>query len=241
MFDRQQKPVHYYALDVSLQGLANSIVGLTRAMSSSQFVKITGLLGTYEDCISWLSGPNNLQGLSLASFLWMGNSIANFHDYSEAGAFLSKFRKACEQSSLRCQFIVSVDICQKDAKVTEAYSGELTEFQEFLLNGLTHANSAVGHEMFRYEDWSIELELSMDEQGLAMYYTPQRDVHVTTSEGPAISFPKGQRVKVVTSGKWNDAVMKRMSTQAGLQIQQRWTDVCGDYCKLHFNIDSFYP
>ena len=233
MFNQQRKLVHYYALDVSLQGLANSIIGLTNAMGSSQYVKITGLLGTYEDCVSWLSGPNNLRDLSLASFLWMGNSIANFNHYSEAGAFLSKFRKACEQSSLRCQFIVSVDICQDAAKVAKAYSLDLPEFRDFLLNGLVHSNTAVGHEMFRYEDWSCELELSSDEHGLGIYYAPQRDVEITPSdEGPIVAFSRGQRVKVITSGKWNETVMKQMGAQAGLHIQGRWKDVYGDYCKL---------
>jgi uncharacterized SAM-dependent methyltransferase len=232
IFEQQRKPIHYYALDVSLQGLANSILELTEGMGSLEFVKATGLLGTYEDCISWLSSLNNLDGLNSVTFLWMGNSIANFHHYSEASTFLSRVRKACEQSSLRCQFLVSVDICQREEKVSKAYSGELRECQDFLLNGLTSANSVIGHDTFHFEDWSHEYQLCVDEHSLKFYYTPQRDIPVTASEGSAILLRKGERVHIITSGKWTEAVMNQIATQAGLQIQQRWKDICGDYCKL---------
>jgi uncharacterized SAM-dependent methyltransferase len=231
VFD-QRKPIQYYALDVSLDGLASSILDLTRSMSSLKFVKVTGLLGTYEDCISWLSTPSNLGGLTSVNFLWMGNSITNFHHHSEASAFLSKFRKACEQSSLCCQFFVSVDICQQDEKVFKAYNGELTELRDFILNGLTHVNSVIEYDIFRPEDWSCEFQLSQDEHNLKVYCTPQRDIQVTMGTGSTILLRKGEGVKIITSGKWTEAVMNQMSTQAGFQIQQRWEDECGDYCKL---------
>jgi len=45
-FKLQQKPIHYYALDVSLQSLTNSINELTETMHGSELLTITGLLGT---------------------------------------------------------------------------------------------------------------------------------------------------------------------------------------------------
>lgn len=203
-------------------------------MKGSEFVQITGLLGTYEDCVSWLSSPNDLTGLTSVNILWMGNSIANVH-YSEASAFLSRFRKACDQSSLRCQFLVSVDVCQQEAKVSDAYSLELPEFREFMSNGMWSANSNSGHDIFLPEDWMCGSEFCPDAQSLHLFYTALRDTYVNDVEGSTISFRKGERVQITTSGKWTEATMNRISKQAGFSIQRKWKDGCDAYGMLYYH------
>src|SRR5690348_8694744 len=101
-------------------------------MQGSKFVTITGLLGTYEDCVSWLSQPGNISGLSSITFLWMGNSIANFEHHSEASAFLARFKRACQLSHIDCNFILSTDICDQDSTMNEAYNLDKSELQAWL-------------------------------------------------------------------------------------------------------------
>lgn len=229
--DKQKKRVHYFALDVSLQGLSNSIMDLTKAMNGSQFVQITGLLGTYDDCVSWLSGPDNFDGLTAVNILWMGNSVANVH-YSESSAFLSRFRKACDLSSLPCQFLISVDVCQQESKVSDAYNLKLPEFREFMSNGMWSANSNSGHAIFVPEDWMCDSEFCPGAQSLDLFYTALRDTRVDDVEGSNISFRKGERVQITTSGKWTEATMNQISKQAGFTVQQKWKDGCGAYGML---------
>ncbi|KAK2758726.1 hypothetical protein FQN54_003416 [Arachnomyces sp. PD_36] len=221
--NKQGKYIHYFAVDVSLQGLSNSIMDLTKAMEGSKFVKITGLLGTYDDCVSWLSNPENLGEITSVNMLWMGNSIANVH-YSEASAFLSRFRKACEHSGTCCQFLVSVDICQEFGRVSDAYSYDLPEFREFMSNGMWSANSNVGQEIFHSDDWVCDSEFDSDAQSLDLGFIAKRDVEVNDVEGSTVSFQKGEKVNITTTGKWTEATMKRISMQAGFTVQRRWKD-----------------
>jgi uncharacterized SAM-dependent methyltransferase len=201
-------------------------------MHGSKFLAITGLLGTYEDCGSWLSQPENLNGLSSVTFLWMGNSIANFRHHSEASAFLARFKSACQLSRIDCNFILSTDICDQDSKMNEAYNLDKSELQAWLLNGLTHANAALGREILRLEDWKIETEFDSQEHNLNTYYTALSDVklQVTAAKGPPIVFCKGTRVRIITSGKWSEEIMGEMCNDAGFRVQQRWKDEPGAYC-----------
>lgn len=169
-------------------------------MNGSEPVTVTGLLGIYEDCIASLSNPDQVDGLSSATFLWMGNSIVNFDHFSEAGSLLSRFRKACKLSKSRCQFLVSSDICQLLDKVAETYNPELGEFRDFISNRMSHANSALGYNAFRFEDWSCETKLCPERHTLQVYYTSRRDVQITVSDdGSSIPFTKGQKVRIITA------------------------------------------
>ncbi len=119
-FRQQQKPVHYFALDVSREGLRASLIELKNAFKESPFITITGLLGTYDDCVAWLSGLKSPRGLGSVTILWLGNSIANLDSQEQASAFLARFGTACQHARLACRFVVSTDICQRDEKVLEA-------------------------------------------------------------------------------------------------------------------------
>ncbi|RMJ26304.1 Pfam:DUF2260 [Aspergillus sp. HF37] len=231
--NQQQKHIHYYALDVSLQGLTDSIDSLVNAMNGSAFIQITGLLGTYDDCIAWLASAGSTRGLYSATFLWMGNSIANFEHVSQPSAILSRFRGACSQSRLGCQFLVSTDACQSESKIAKSYSPELCELREFIMNGLRHANSALGCDLFTYDDWTFGTTVAPDGYGgksLAVYYAPRRDISVPVNGGLDISFRKGQMIKVISSGKWTRALVEQLGSHAGLQVQHRWMDPSRIYC-----------
>jgi uncharacterized SAM-dependent methyltransferase len=67
--DRQCKCVHYYSLDVSsLRGLTNWLAGVaTNGLRDFRFVSVTGLCGTYHDCIAWLSDQPGLSHATVST------------------------------------------------------------------------------------------------------------------------------------------------------------------------------
>jgi uncharacterized SAM-dependent methyltransferase len=203
-------------------------------MNGSSFIQITGLLGTYDDCIAWLTNPGSVRGLNCASFLWMGNSIANFDHVSQPSAILSRFRSACAQSRLGCQFLASTDTCQSESRIIKSYSPELPEFWDFIMNGLRHANSALGCDLFNHDYWSFGTVVVPDGlwgKSLIIYYAPRRDVRVSVPGGTDLVFREGQKIKVVASGKWTQALVERLGSYAGLQVQRRWMDPLRIYCE----------
>ncbi|KAI1387346.1 histidine-specific methyltransferase [Hypoxylon trugodes] len=233
-FRQQQKPVNYFALDVSHQGLTTSLVELRKLFKDSPFITITGLLGTYDDCVAWLTGLKTMRALGSMTILWLGNSIANLDSHDQASAFLARFGTACQHARLACRFLVSTDICQRDEKVLEAYNVGRPEYRDFLLNALDAANLELGYEAFSADDWTPASWLDERERNLHFYLTAKYDVLVpltSVAEGTdAVTIHKGQRVRVVTSGKWSEEVMGQICGKAGFHIQQRWKDDSGDYC-----------
>lgn len=122
--------------------------------------------------------------------------------------------------------------------MNEAYNLDKSELQAWLLNGLTHANTALGLEILRHEDWQVETEFDSQEQNLNTYYVALSDVelHVATTrngDGAPIVFRKGTRVRIITSGKWSEKIMGEMCSDAGFHVQQRWKDESSVYCLYH--------
>jgi uncharacterized SAM-dependent methyltransferase len=232
VFKLQRRAIHYFALDVSRRGLTASVMELNRAMKDAPFVSVTGLLGTYEDCIHWISHSQGLRKFTSANFLWMGNSIANFGCRSTAADFLSRFRSACQQSLLGCRFIVSIDICQNEDKVFEAYSMGKPELRAFLLNGFLSANAALGKAAFNLEDWSLSTSMDAKERSLHLFAVARRDLQVRLEKDTSyIAMRKGDRLQLATSGKWSEEMVRCLCAVAKLQILQCWKDKSGDFCE----------
>jgi uncharacterized SAM-dependent methyltransferase len=232
--EKQGKSIRYYALDVSLEGLTSSVIELDKELNKPCSVEIIGLWGTYDDCVSWISSPSGQDpvGNSTITFLWMGNSISNMDNPSDASALLSQFKQASEAASRRCQFLIAADACENAEIVQTAYDCQTPALQAFILNGLSHVNELMGQTLFHLEDWSCESEFVPEQSQLEVYYIPRRDVMVDGGDGATYHFSKGQRIRAIRSGKWGRKLMFEVASAAGLQMNHAWGDSAGLYCTL---------
>lgn len=214
---------------------------MRREFESCPFITITGLLGTYDDCITWLSGLKTAQEYKSVTIMFLGNSFGNMKSYEEASFFLERFSIACRHAHLSCRFIVSTDICQNDTKVLDAYNIQEPELQSFLLHALESANLALEYKAFNLVDWTTSTWLETGERTLHFYVTAKRDLlvplPVSATEIESVAIGKGERIRVVGSGKWSMGAMSGISEQAGFQVQHYWKDDAGDYCK--YSIQPF--
>ncbi|KAK5624972.1 hypothetical protein RRF57_000688 [Xylaria bambusicola] len=228
---KRQKPVHYFALDLSRESLVASLHELRSSFRDSSFITITGLLGTYDDCIAWLGGANSLSQYQPITILWLGNSIANMDHPEEAGAFLERFGTACKRAQLTCRFLVSIDICQKESKIKDAYSGP--EFRDWLLSSLEIASLAVGYDAFSSADWGDSIWMDSYTCTLHACLAARRDMLIPLTSpihgSQTVAIHKGDRITMIRSGKWKEDTIGEICAQAGFQIQQRWKDDDGDY------------
>ncbi|GIJ83252.1 hypothetical protein Asppvi_002071 [Aspergillus pseudoviridinutans] len=231
--ENQEKAVRYYALDVSLRGLTESLSELRKELGDLRSVDITGLWGTYDDCVSWISTQSDLEPLNTVTFFWMGNSVGNMDHHSEASALLAQFKDACQASSLRCQFLIAADACEDIQMIQKAYDTRNSALHAFILNGLIHANAVLGREAFSLEDWSCESEFSPDESQLEVYYTPCRDVQVDVGDGCIYHIKRGERIRAISSGKWGKSLMVQVVSTAGLRMNRVWGDCSGLYYFYH--------
>lgn len=211
--------------------LSHSLATLTTRLGPSSGVRVHGLVGTYEDCIAWLAGnPWPRKQVDLVTLLWMGNSVANYSQ-SDASSLLGQFAHAVQGAGVPCQFLVAVDACQQESRILEAYDSNQEAHREFILNGLRHANSIMGHEMFSSDEWSCVCRFNADDHTLRVYYTCCTDTELTV-DGQQLSLANGSRIEAITSGKWTVGDVQQIAKRAGLQVRDQWGDAECMYCKM---------
>lgn len=206
----QKKHVQYFACDVDRSALRRGIRGLQAMFSvTSSDIKIQGLLGTYEDCAAWLKCNHSNSHTSL---LWLGNSLANFSP-QEASEYIRSF------ISSGSSMIIGLDGCQDQEEISRAYEGQCN--QEFILNGLPHANQLLGTNVFNVNDWEYvgrwNSELWMHES----LYAARKDLTLTVC-GETFHFRKGETMRSIRSGKWPKMKVMEICRDAGGNVMDSW-------------------
>lgn len=220
-FDRAEKDIDYYALDLSQPELERT---LSAVDGIYKYVRCHGLFGTYDDGLAWLKTTANMG--KPKCILWMGSSIGNL-DRTEAADFL----KNCFSEVLRGQdsMLIGIDACQESDKIYHAYNDKQGKTHEFILNGLIHANKLMGKEVFRQGDWKVVGQYDEEAGRHQAFYSPVRDVLV---EGTLIR--TGERIRVEESYKYSILQSNELWQRAGLMVQARFGNRTNEYRKLAY-------
>ncbi|KAL2153030.1 hypothetical protein VTH82DRAFT_4185 [Thermothelomyces myriococcoides] len=203
------KDVDYYALDLSRQELERTLAQLP----SYKYVRMHGLLGTYDDGRLWLQDP--AVAARQKCILSLGSSIGNFGRY-EAGAFLKSFADVFGPDDT---MLIGLDACDDPARVYHAYNDKEGITHKFILNGLRHANKILGEEVFVEKDWRVIGEYVHDAEGgrHQAFYAPVRETIVM---GERIR--PHERIQVEQSLKYSAAEAEELWRQAGMIEIAQW-------------------
>lgn len=214
---KQYKSLKYYALDCSSAELSRSLTHLKRTFLPGSGIECHGLLGDYEDGLSWLSETSkNCPGPT--TVLWLGNSIGNFSS-SGAVAFLAHFRQRYKNPNL--QFIVGVDGCRDMAEIERCYHPDRPETRHFLLNGLDRANSVLATSCFHRRDWGCQGSFDSSDNSWQQFYVARRDL-VLDVAGTSIAVAKDERILAIRSAKWSQLEVETIAERAGFQMTRSW-------------------
>lgn len=203
-FEKAQKAVEYYALDLSLEELER-----TFHQSSSgdyKYVKCLGLHGTYDDALDWLQQPENHE--KPTCILTMGSSVGNF-TREGAAAFLRSFARVMTEKD---HLIVGVDGCQNPEKVYQAYNDSKGVTHDFYRNGLRHANQCLGSDTFTKENMIIQGKYDRDLDAHVAFCEVRQDFEV---EG--IPLRKGDEIQFERAVKYSQTQIDALWQEAGLQ------------------------
>jgi len=195
----------YYALDLDREELVRSLQGPT---SKYSYVKVEGLLGTYDD------GIELLKRLTVPkTIFWLGSSVANM-DRQDSAAFLQRFPMNPGDS-----WVIGIDRRKDGLKVWRAYNDSQGVTREFELNGLRNANKILGREEFKEGDWEYVGEYDAVQGRHEAWYVPLKDVTVC-----GIEFKEGERVLVERSYKYGKKEVDELWERAGVVEVGRWSD-----------------
>ncbi|KAB8074790.1 hypothetical protein BDV29DRAFT_173092 [Aspergillus leporis] len=167
-FERVGKRVDYYALDLSLSELQRTFSEVS--IEEFTHVGFHGLHGTYDDALTWLGNTENRKRPT--AILSMGSSLGNF-DRPAAASFLSRYAKLLGPSDL---MIIGLDGCKDSDKVYRAYNDSKGITQQFYENGLVHANTVLGYEAFKPNEWQVVTDYDPVEGRHQASYSPKQDV-----------------------------------------------------------------
>jgi L-histidine Nalpha-methyltransferase / hercynylcysteine S-oxide synthase len=202
-FERMQKRVDYYALDLSLEELQRTFA--QASPQSYQYVRFHGLHGTYDDALGWLKDPQNRQQPTCV--LSMGSSIGNF-SRAEAADFLRQYSEILGPTD---SVIIGLDGCKDKDRVYHAYNDSKGTTLRFYRNGLVHANTVLGYEAFKADQWDIDSSYDEVDGCHRAFYVPTQDVSIN-----GISIGKGERVKFEEAYKYDARERDELWRNAGL-------------------------
>ena len=213
--EERKKLTTFFALDVDREELERSLEQLVEKVEP-KFVRFTGLLGTYEDCQTWLDRKKPF-GPELVTLVWLGNSICNLQ-YEEAKSMIAKFAGRPHRNR---RMIVSVDGCSDAEQITRAYNMAGDKNRSFVLHSFQHANRVIGSEQFRLNQWEYHGDYIGDERTFVSYVTPKEDV-VLEIEGSSIQIPKDEKVHIIKSTKYGMKDFAALCKSAGARMSNAW-------------------
>lgn len=217
-FEKAQKPVEYYALDLSLSELKRTFSELD--ITTYQYVTFNALHGTYDDALDWLRKVRKDDRSTC--IMTMGSSIGNFTRES-AARFLANFKDALTSSDF---ILVGVDGCQQPVRVYRAYNDTPRVTEKFYRNGLSHANAILGYDAFKQDEWQIE---GLYDEKLNKHQASY--VALTDINTGNFSFRKGEKIHLEDAFKYSEAESDELFHWAGLIPQMAYSNSTSDYCK----------
>ena len=231
--DNVDKPVDYYALDLSLPELQRTLAFVSPGTYTH--VRCHGLLGTYDDGRAWLQRPEIMQ--RPRCIISLGSTIGSF-TRSDAAAFLAEFGDVLngqpesvpgqESSSAASScMIIGLDACKDETKVSRAYSDAGGTNAGFIANALQHANRILGYTAFRHDDWDVQGEWNPVSGSHDQFVIPCRDIELFES----VSLKAGEKILVAQSHKYDAEEKTRLWREARLSEVGRWSSDDHSYGK----------
>ncbi|KAK2616840.1 Ergothioneine biosynthesis protein 1 [Conoideocrella luteorostrata] len=201
-FEDAHKSIDYYALDLSKKELERTL----SHVPDFKYVSCHGLLGTYDDGVTWLKQPVNMDRPKC--ILHLGSSIGNFHR-DEAAEFLQSYADVLKPDD---SMIVGLD--------SHAYNDSKGVTHGFVLNGLENANHIYGQNIFHVPNWRVVGEYVYDEEGgrHQAFVSPLEEVTVLGS----VVKPH-ERIQIEQSLKYSKVGAANLWRHAGLHVIGTWS------------------
>ncbi|KAI9490730.1 hypothetical protein BDB00DRAFT_875060 [Zychaea mexicana] len=220
--ERQKLKVTYYALDLDQHELERSLGSL----GDFTYVRLMGLLGTYDQGIPWLSQQFASADPPIHKMiLWLGSSIGN-QNRRESAMFLHRLQQMCLQPG--DFLLVGLDKRKDPAKIKTAYDDSLGTTREFIMNGLDHINVILSQTLFDRSKFDYDSRYQSDLGRHVAHYRARENIVLTYQRraGDQLRIPveKDELIHVEYSYKYSDEEITHMLSAAQLDKAEDWSN-----------------
>jgi dimethylhistidine N-methyltransferase len=229
LLDRLRDPRAYLPIDISRDHLLHSVEGLRRAYPGLNVVPV---------CADYTADftlpiPRGEGGRRVVYF--PGSTLGNFEP-GEALQFLKQIARVCGRGG---GLLIGVDL-EKDERVLEpAYNDREGVTAEFNLNVLRHINRELGVD-FELDGFRHHAFYNRRESRIEMHLVSRRPQTVCLC-GTPILFAEGENICTEYSYKYTLEKFAAMAGQAGLSVEQVWTDPRNWFSVQYLRVKETYP
>jgi EasF-like predicted methyltransferase len=221
--EKAKKDVSYYALDLDQRELERSLSFL----GDFQYVKLVGLLGTYEQSVPWINRQFSNNGQKV--FMWLGSSIGNQSRY-ESAEFLNTIQTNC--MAPRDLFIIGFDKRNDAAKIELAYNDSQGVTREFIMNGLDHLNHIMDKTVIHRTDFMYHTKYQEKAGRHVAHYKALKDMTIDyklPEKLYQIEIKKDEMIHIEHSYKYSLDEIQGILSIAGLDMVECWEDAEKQY------------
>jgi uncharacterized SAM-dependent methyltransferase len=215
-FEKMERPIQYFALDLSLPVLREC---MERLQARYRIVHCHGLWGTFDDALKWakdVHGPK--------CWMSLGSMFGNDHFDSA----VMKLKGWAAAMNAEDRMLLGLDACQDRKVVWKSYHDKQGLFHGFILNGFLKSNEVLGHEWFRESEWQLAGEFQSHPLMHHFNMTALTDVKC---EALGISFPKNQRIVCYEGFKYTPGMVLKQLAAAGMTGLEQWKSPSGRICE----------
>jgi dimethylhistidine N-methyltransferase len=211
LLDHLREPSAYVPIDISREHLGKSAQAL-----SEEYPRIP-ILPVCADYTRPFDLPDAALQTQRAVY-FPGSTIGNFTP-SEAQSFLKNIASVCGPGG---GLLIGVDL-QKETRILEAaYNDALGVTAEFNLNLLRRINSELEGD-FQVDKWRHYAVYNTTEGRIEMHLL-SCEAQIAHVGDATIRFHAGETICTEYSYKYTPAGFARLAAQAGLRVEQIWTD-----------------
>ncbi|KAI8147918.1 hypothetical protein BJV82DRAFT_532035 [Fennellomyces sp. T-0311] len=220
--ERHKLRVTYYALDLDQHELERSLGSL----GDFQYVRLMGLLGTYDQGIPWLSQQfASADPPTHKMILWLGSSIGN-QCRRESAMFLNRIQQTCMQPG--DFLLIGFDKRKNPITIKTAYDDTDGVTREFIMNGLDHVNVILGQSVFDRNKFDYDSRYQSDLGRHVAHYRARENVVLAyqrrTGNPLRINIRKDELIHVEYSYKYSDEEFTHMLSAAQLDKAESWSN-----------------
>ncbi|KAI8370668.1 uncharacterized protein BYT42DRAFT_617200 [Radiomyces spectabilis] len=219
--ERRRLRVTYYALDLDQHELERSLASL----GEFQYVELKGLLGTYDQGIPWINHNFTYdKNPTHKMVLWLGSSIGN-QSRHESADFLRRIQRTCLQPGDFC--VIGFDQRNEPAKIEAAYNDAQGVTREFIMNGLDHVNTILGHNLFDRSKFAYDTRYQRTIGRHTAHYRALEDMTMQYKNKNGVNeirLKKDELIHVEHSYKYSTEEIDQILNSAELNLADMWTD-----------------
>ncbi|PSN61239.1 hypothetical protein BS50DRAFT_681043 [Corynespora cassiicola Philippines] len=185
------------------------------------FLKLRGVVGTYEQFFRWLSKTSELRGRRIV-VLWLGNCLSHYSD-AEFPTMVDALMQSLSVSQVASStLLLAVNGCQEADVMRQAYDSPDGTSLAFVTNALRHANRILGAEAFHYNHWTPIFSINSAGTSIQWSFRSKQQDQLVIGKR-TIACEAGEDIELITIHKRDGADVAKLLVHSRSELVDAWS------------------